>query len=90
MKQSSTEALNGHSKYTKELIKMFGLEKGKAFGTPMSPSTCLETDVQGKYVDKKCIEQWLDHYYILLQVDLTSCSVYVNVQGFKQLQKNHI
>ncbi|XP_015160860.1 uncharacterized protein [Solanum tuberosum] len=29
------------------------MEKGKAFGTPMSPSTCLESDTIGKSVDEK-------------------------------------
>lgn len=54
------------SKYTKELIKRFGLEKGKAFGTPMSPSTCLETDKPGKDVDKKMYWGMVCSLYILL------------------------
>ncbi|XP_049369397.1 secreted RxLR effector protein 161-like [Solanum verrucosum] len=29
------------------------MERGKAFGTPMSPSTCLESDTTGKAVNKK-------------------------------------
>ncbi|XP_059301770.1 secreted RxLR effector protein 161-like [Lycium ferocissimum] len=29
------------------------MEKAKAFGAPMSPSTCLETDAPGKDVDEK-------------------------------------
>ncbi|XP_059279508.1 secreted RxLR effector protein 161-like [Lycium ferocissimum] len=53
IKQSTKDTFISQTKYTKELIKKFGLEKAKAFGTPMSPSTCLETDVPGKDVDEK-------------------------------------
>lgn len=35
------------------MIKKFGTDKGKAFGTPMSPTTCLEYDSTGKAVDEK-------------------------------------
>ncbi|KAH0755142.1 hypothetical protein KY290_025412 [Solanum tuberosum] len=53
IKQSTNGTFINQTKYTKELIKKFGLEKGKAFGTPMSPSTCFETDAPGKEVDEK-------------------------------------
>ena len=53
IKQSHDGTFINQSKYSKELIKKFGMEKGKAFGTPMSPSTCLETDAPGKSVDEK-------------------------------------
>ena len=42
IKQSTNETFISQIKYTKELIKKFGLERGKAFGTPISPSKCLE------------------------------------------------
>ena len=53
IKQTSEGTFINQSKYAKELIKRFGMDKGKAFGTPMSPSTCLETDNTGKDVDEK-------------------------------------
>lgn len=52
-KQSKKDIFINQGKYAKELNKKFGLEKGKAFGTPMSPSTCLDTDFREKDVDEK-------------------------------------
>lgn len=44
------------TKQTNELIKKFRTNKERAFNTPMSPSTYLDTDAPGKDVDEKCIE----------------------------------
>lgn len=44
IKQNSKGTFISQYKYEKALIKNFGMEKGKAYGTPMSPSTCLEID----------------------------------------------
>ncbi len=41
------------SRYVKDLLKRFGLESAKAFGTPMSPSTKLDKDEKGKPIDVK-------------------------------------
>lgn len=77
------------SKYTKKLIKKFILEKGKAFGTPMSPSTGLNTDAPGNDVDEKMYRGiWLDYWCIYLQVVQTSCSVYASVLDFNKLLRN--
>nr|XP_016495268.1 PREDICTED: uncharacterized mitochondrial protein AtMg00810-like [Nicotiana tabacum] len=38
--------------YTKELIKKFGMSNAKATGTPMSPSTTLDEDRNGKSIDE--------------------------------------
>ena len=61
IKKSSCGTFISQSKYNKELVKKFGHEKGKAFGTPMSPSTCLETDAPRKDVDEKIVSgnDWL-------------------------------
>lgn len=53
IKQSTSGTFISQTKYTKELIKKFGMEKGKAYGTLMSPSLCLEIDAAGKEVDEK-------------------------------------
>jgi len=53
IKQSDKGIFINQGKYAKELIKTFGMEKGKAFGTPMSPSTGLESDTIGKAVEVK-------------------------------------
>lgn len=57
IKQSTNGTFISQSKYTKELIKKFVLEKRKAFGTPMSPSTCLETDASGNDMDEKIYQE---------------------------------
>jgi hypothetical protein len=41
------------SKYVIDLLKRFGLENAKAYGSPMSPSTKLDKDEKGKPVDVK-------------------------------------
>nr|XP_016483994.1 PREDICTED: uncharacterized mitochondrial protein AtMg00810-like [Nicotiana tabacum] len=38
--------------YTKELIQKFGMINTKSIGTPISPSTSLDKDEQGKLVDE--------------------------------------
>lgn len=53
IKQSDKGIFINKGKYAKVLIKKFRMDKGKAFGTPMSPSTCLESDSIEKVVDKK-------------------------------------
>ncbi|XP_070040841.1 uncharacterized mitochondrial protein AtMg00810-like [Nicotiana tomentosiformis] len=40
------------TKYNKELIKKFGMENDKPIGTPMSPTTTLDEDNNGKSVDE--------------------------------------
>ena len=40
-------------KYTRDLLKKYGMENGKALWTPMNPSTNLDKDEHGKFVDEK-------------------------------------
>ena len=61
IKNSSNITIISQSKYNKELIKNFGLDKGKAFGTAMTPFTCLATDAPQKDMDLKIVlgNDWL-------------------------------
>nr|XP_016465369.1 PREDICTED: uncharacterized mitochondrial protein AtMg00810-like [Nicotiana tabacum] len=52
IKQSPKGIFIGQTKYTKELIKKFGMENAKSIGTPMSSTTTLEEDYNGKSVDE--------------------------------------
>jgi len=52
IKQSPKGIFICQTKYTKELIKKFGMEDAKAIGTPMSPTTVLDEDSNGKLVDE--------------------------------------
>lgn len=53
IKQTPKKTFISQTKYTKELIKKFEMEKGKAFETPMSPSTNLDLNSFKKNVDVK-------------------------------------
>ncbi|KAK2990384.1 hypothetical protein RJ640_003017 [Escallonia rubra] len=53
IKQSKEGIFINQSKYTRELLKRFGLENAKPRGTPISPSVNLIKDENGKDVDSK-------------------------------------
>ncbi|XP_070040071.1 uncharacterized mitochondrial protein AtMg00810-like [Nicotiana tomentosiformis] len=52
IKQTPKGIFISQTKYTKELIKNFGMKNAKSIGTPMSPTTTLEEDNNGKSVDE--------------------------------------
>ncbi|KAK2969925.1 hypothetical protein RJ640_000454 [Escallonia rubra] len=52
-KQSKEGIFINQSKYTRELLKRFGLENAKPRGAPISPSVNLIKDENGKDVDSK-------------------------------------
>ena len=53
IKQRSDEIFVHQAKYTKKLIKKFGLEGAKSCQTPMDATTKLDKDEQGINVDIK-------------------------------------
>ena len=53
IKQHKDGIFINQSKYIKDLLKRFGLENCKAFGTPMSSSLKLDKDKVDKLVDCK-------------------------------------
>ena len=53
IKQTNGGIFLNQSKYVKNLLKRFGLENAKAFGTLMSPSIKLDKDEKGNLVDVK-------------------------------------
>ncbi|KAK2973057.1 hypothetical protein RJ640_017279 [Escallonia rubra] len=53
IKQSKEGIFISQSKYTRELLKRFGLDNAKPRGTPISPSVNLVKDENGKDVDNK-------------------------------------
>ena len=53
IKQTEGVQFLNQSKYVIGLLKRFGLENVKAYGSPMSPSTKLDKDEKGKPVDVK-------------------------------------
>ena len=53
IKQMKERIFISQSKYTKEILKKFGLEESKPYGTPMSSTCKLDKDVKGEKVDQK-------------------------------------
>ena len=52
IKQTKNGIFIHQTKYIKELLKKFGMDEAKPMGTPMSPSTKLDKDENGKDVDQ--------------------------------------
>nr|XP_016451348.1 PREDICTED: uncharacterized mitochondrial protein AtMg00810-like [Nicotiana tabacum] len=52
IQQSEEGTFICQTKYTKKLIQKFGMSSAKAIVTPMSPSTSLDKDEQGKSIDE--------------------------------------
>ncbi|KAF3641084.1 hypothetical protein FXO38_21797 [Capsicum annuum] len=61
IKQTPKGTFISQSKYTKELIKKFGMDKGKAFGNPMSPLPNLDSDTSEKDIDEKMYRDLLNN-----------------------------
>ncbi|KAI5654048.1 hypothetical protein M9H77_31235 [Catharanthus roseus] len=53
IKQTKEGIFINQEKYTKELLKRFGMSNAKGIGTPMSTSLKLDKDEKGKTVDEK-------------------------------------
>ena len=54
IKQSSEGTFINQAKYTKELLKRFGMMGAKPLTIPMSTSIKLDKDENGKNMDEKC------------------------------------
>ncbi|KAK6125405.1 hypothetical protein DH2020_040832 [Rehmannia glutinosa] len=52
IKQSQEGIYISQSKYTKELLKKFGIEEGRTVTTPMATNIKIDTDEKGKSVDQ--------------------------------------
>ena len=53
IKQLNEGIFINQSKYTKEILRKFGLEDAKPYSTPMSATCKLDKDEKGKKVDQK-------------------------------------
>ena len=53
VKQTKEGIFISQGKYTKELLKKFGMDKAKPITTPVSPTTKLENDESGEVVSEK-------------------------------------
>lgn len=63
MKQRKDGTFINQAKYTKDMLKKFGMENAKSYHTLISTSTKLDKDEQGKSIDQKLyrsmIGSWL-------------------------------
>ena len=68
IKQMKEGIFINQSKYTKEILKKFGLKDSKPYGTPMSSTCKVDKDVEGKKVYQKLyrgmIGSLLYQYYV--------------------------
>jgi hypothetical protein len=53
IKQSKEGTFVHQAKYTKDIVRKFKMENSKAMTTPMSTTTALDADEEGKHVDQK-------------------------------------
>ena len=66
IKQRNDEIFINQAKYTRELIKKFGLEDAKVSKTPMTTTTKLDKDEQGKNVDIKLYRSMIGSLFYLM------------------------
>ena len=74
IKQRESGTFINQSKYTRELIKKFGLEGGKSMNTPMSPNSQLDKDTQGKHIDRS------EPFILVSRDEAGSCRVYFEMR----------
>ena len=65
IKQRNDEIFINQAKYTKELIKRFGLEGAKSSKTPMATATKLDKDEQGTNIDIKLYRSMIGSFLYL-------------------------
>ena len=65
IKQRSDEIFINQAKYTRELIKKFGLEDTRLRKTPMATNTKLDKDEQGKNIDIKLYKSMIGSLFYL-------------------------
>ena len=76
------------SKYTKELLKKFDMEKAKPYSIPMSPYVKLDLDKGGKKVKVTLFRGMLVAFSILLLVGLILCLMCACVLIFNLILRN--
>ena len=63
IKQTSNVTMIHQQKYTKELLKKFGMDSFKPIDTPISPSTKLVMDDGSSRIEEKIYRGMIGHYY---------------------------
>ena len=79
------------SKYTRELLKRFGMKGSKAIGTPMSPSCKLDKNEGGKNIDLKFYRDMIGSllYLTASRPDIIF-SVYLCARFQSNLKESHL
>ena len=89
VKQSKDDIFLSQSKYCKEILKKFEMEKCKEATTPMSISYYMDGDAAGKAVDQDKYRGLIVFLSTLQPVGQTLCLECAFVLDFSQIQKNH-
>lgn len=79
IKQTQDGTFVHQGKYTKDVLKKFDMGEGKPLSTPMSTSTTLDTDEDGKPVDQKDVQEhdWLSPVFDCDEAGHTLRSMFV-------------
>ena len=86
--QKSDGIFINQAKYTRELIKKFGLEDAKIKKTLIATRTKLDKDDQGKSVDIRLYRSMIDSLLYLIASSRTLCLVCVFVLDSNLVLKN--
>ncbi|KAF7112502.1 hypothetical protein RHSIM_RhsimUnG0222700 [Rhododendron simsii] len=80
MQEELNQFERNQSKYIKDLLKRFDMEKAKPMGTPMSTSTKLDKDEMGKAFDEKKyrVKNSILLPYLLLKLNMSLLEVVVH------------
>jgi hypothetical protein len=87
IKQAKDGTFISQMKYTRDILKKFGMDKTKPIKMPMSTNGHLDLDLTTHQSIKRYISPRLDLYFTFVHLDPISCLVYVCVQDFKPHQR---
>jgi hypothetical protein len=90
IKQLEDGTFLSQTKYTRDILKKFGMDKAKPIKTHMGTNGHLDIDMGGKLVDQKVYCSIIDFCFIFMHLGLISCLVCVCVQGFESHPRNVI
>ena len=91
IKQTKKKISITQSKYTRELLKRFGMENSKVIGTPMSPSCKLDKDEEGKSVDLKFYRDMIGSLlYVTASRSDIMFSIYLCARFQSNLKESHL
>jgi hypothetical protein len=90
IKQAKEGTFISQTKYTRDILKKFGMDKAKSIKTPMGTNSHLDLDLGGTSVDQKVYRSMIGSLLTFVHLGPISCLVCVCVQDSKPHPKNVI